>query len=130
MITTELTMLVVIATATAFMWVPYILDSMMVRGIMPTLDNPRADARPLSAWADRAKRAHANAVENLVVFATLVAALQLIGGGNHITRVAAMVYVGARLAHYVVYTAGIPVIRTLLFVVGFGCQVAIASQLL
>jgi len=123
-------MLVVITTATALMWMPYILNSMVVRGVMPTLDNPRDNATPLSPWAARAKRAHANAVENLVVFAVLVLTLQMAGAGNGLTSTAATVYVGARLAHFAVYTAGIPVVRTLLFVVGFGCQIAIASQLL
>jgi uncharacterized MAPEG superfamily protein len=35
--------------------------------------------------------------------------------------VAAKLYLGARLVHYVVYAAGIPVVRTLAFVAGCPC---------
>jgi uncharacterized MAPEG superfamily protein len=40
------------------------------------------------------------------------------------------VFFYTRLAHYVVYTAGIPVIRTLLFAVGWACQMMLALTLL
>ena len=68
---TELTYLAWITAITAVMWVPYILDRAAVWGITDTVgypDNPK----PQSAWARRMKAAHANAVENLVIFAALV----------------------------------------------------------
>jgi len=128
--TTELHYLALTALVTSLMWVPYILNSMVVRGVMPTLDNPRTDAPPLSPWAERAKRAHANAIQNLAVFASLVLLAGVLQIDSTLVGTAAAVYFWARVAHYVVYTAGIPVARTLSFLVGFGCQVAIASQLL
>ena len=39
-------------------------------------------------------------------------------------------YLGARLVHYVVYAAGIPVIRTLAFGVGFAATLTIAGAVL
>ncbi|MCB1052471.1 MAG: MAPEG family protein [Acidobacteria bacterium] len=109
------------------MWVPYILNAFIVRGILPTLGNPQPDAKPLSPWAQRAKLAHANAIENLVPFLALMFLA-------HVTSApvagAAAVFFFARLAHFIVYTLGIPYLRTLSFLAGFGAQVAIALQLL
>jgi uncharacterized MAPEG superfamily protein len=40
--------------------------------------------------------------------------------------IACAVYFWARLAHAVVYTMGVPVLRTLAFAVGFAAQAALA----
>jgi uncharacterized MAPEG superfamily protein len=42
----------------------------------------------------------------------------------------AQIYVVVRLAHYVIYTAGIPVLRTLAFLAGACATVTIAITLL
>jgi hypothetical protein len=42
----------------------------------------------------------------------------------------AQIYVVARLAHYVIYVAGIPVVRTLAFLAGACATLAIAMALL
>src|SRR5262249_14896530 len=119
-LTPELTWLAIISTATALMWVPYILESFVWRGILATMGNPGPDGPPAADWACRAKRAHVNAIENLSVFATLVLVAALAGISTPATTLAAKIYAGARLGHYIVYAAGIPVIRTLLFLTGFG----------
>ena len=128
--TTELTHLTVVTLATSVMWIPYILDAMVVRGIMPTLANPRDDAVPLHPWAVRAKRAHANAIENLVVFAALVFAAHLAGVHSKTTTTATSLYLWARLVHFAVYTAGAPVVRTLAFLAGFAAQAMLVVALL
>ena len=128
--TTELWYLSLTAGFTSLMWVPYILNAMAVRGVMATLGNPRADAPDLSPWAARAKRAHANAIENLVVFAALVLVASATPVSNDLTVGAAAAYFWSRVAYHFIYIAGIPVLRTLSFLVGFGCQIALASQLL
>jgi len=71
------------------MWLPYILNRIMTRGLMPALKSGPADS-PHSAWAERAILAHKNAVENLVVFAPLVIATHILGMGTSLT--AQMVY--------------------------------------
>ncbi len=76
------------------------------------------------------KKAHSNAIENLVVFATLVLIVQLMGANNEITAMACMIYFWARLGHFLVYTFKIPWLRTLAFVTGFACQIALALQVL
>ena len=46
------------------------------------------------------------------------------------TIMACTVYFWARLVHYVVYTAGIPWVRTLSYAVGWVCNVLLILQLL
>ncbi len=123
--TTELFWLTLTAAMTGLLWVPYILDRLAVRGLMGAMANPSPNAKPQSAWAMRLYFAHTNAVENLVVFATLVLVAQLLDVSSRATAIACAVYFWARLAHAIVYTLGIPVLRTLAFAVGFAAQVVL-----
>jgi uncharacterized MAPEG superfamily protein len=122
----ELFWLVVTVIMTGLIWLPYILDRLMVRGLMPTLANPSPNDKPQSAWAQRMMAAHDNAVQNLVIFAPLVLVAQVIGALNPTTAFAAALYFWSRLAHVVVYTLGIPVLRTLAFTGGFIAQALLA----
>lgn len=117
------------AMMTGLMFVPYVLDRLAVRGLVGTLKNPGPDDRPQHAWAQRAQRAHYNAVENLVVFAALVAAALFAGVGGRLVLLGCVLYFWARLAHYLVYSLGIPGLRTLAFSVGVAGEVLIAVAL-
>jgi len=75
-------------------------------------------------------KAHVNAVENLVVFATLVLVAHVLGISNSTIAGASVVYFWARVVHAAAYTFGIPWARTLAFTVGFLAQAAIAWQIL
>lgn len=114
---------------TAVLWLPYILDRIMVRGLGGAVGYPD-DPKPQSAWAQRMMKAHANAVENLVVFAGLVLVAHAAGVSNDTTVLACTVYFWARVVHFVSYAAGVPWVRTLAFFAGFGTQIALALQLL
>lgn len=127
-ITPELYWLVVTLVMTALFWMPIILNRIAETGAWATLKSPRL--QPKAAWAERLMRAHANAVENLVIFAPLVLAIQLVNISTTATATACMVYFFARLIHGLAYVAAIPVIRTLAFVAGFGCQMTLAITLL
>lgn len=130
-LTPELYYLTIVAVATVLMWVPYMGARMLTRGAGRTLADPADPSAPADpVWAQRARRAHANAVENLSVFAPLVIILALIGVSTPATILAVQTYLGARLVHYVVYAAGIPVVRTLAFVVGVGATLVIAAAVL
>ncbi len=107
---------------TGLIWVPYILDRIATRGLMATFANPDPDLPAQSDWAERMKAAHYNAVENLMVFAPLVLMLHALNISTAATVAAAATYFWARLIHLVVYTMGIPVVRTLAFAVGFFAQ--------
>ncbi len=122
----ELFWLTLTVAMTGLFWVPYILDRVVVRGLGGAMANPGPADKPQSAWAARQMKAHANAVENLIIFAPLVLIAHALGISTPTTAVACAVYFWARLAHYVVYTLGIPGLRTLAFTVGFLAQVALA----
>jgi len=126
---TELLYLVLVTTLTAVIWIPYILDRIAVRGLMDAVGYPE-NPKPQSPWARRMMAAHANAVENLVVFAALVLAAHAAGVSNNATVLACTVYFWARVAHLLAYTFAVPWVRTLAFAVGFGSQVTLAWQLL
>ena len=116
---------------TGCLWIPYVLDRFLTLGIARTFGNPRpGDAEAQSAWARRARRAHANAVENLAVFAPLALLATVLEVGRTPLAVdAAATYFFARVAHFTLYTAGVPVLRTLAFLVGFGAEVALLFAL-
>lgn len=70
--------MVCVTILTAVIWIPYVLDRIAVWGLSDTVGYPE-NPRPQSPWARRMKSAHANAVENLVVFATLVLVANAMG---------------------------------------------------
>lgn len=126
---TELTSLVEVSTFTALLWVPYVLNRMIVRGIPATVGYPN-DPEPLARWAQRLRAAHANAVENLAVFAALVLAAHALGVSTPVTAAAGPLYLWSRVAHAVTYTFRVPWLRTLAFVGGFAAQMLVAWEVL
>ncbi len=127
--TSELMSLVWVTALTAILWIPYTLNTIAVRGLMDAVGYP-ADPKPLAGWAQKMKAAHANAVENLVVFAALVLIANAAGVSNETTVLACTVYLWSRVVHLLAFTFAIPWVRTLSFVAGFACQVAIILQLI
>ena len=123
--TKELMWLTLTVILTGVLWIPYIIDRCMVRGLMGAMANPTRDDKPHSPWAQRLLFAHENAVENLVIFAPLVIILDIMGHSTQSTVIACAVYFWARLAHAIIYALGIPVLRTLAFTVGFLAQAAL-----
>jgi uncharacterized MAPEG superfamily protein len=117
--TREIFWLTLSVILTGLLWVPYLVDRIMVRGLMGAMDNPKPKAKPQSAWAQRLYFAHTNAVDNLVLFAPLVLILDSRNVSTTLTAAACAVYFWARLVHAVVYAAGIPVVRSLAFTVGW-----------
>jgi len=126
----ELKWLLVTVILTGILWIPYILDRIMVRGLMGAMANPSRSDKPQSPWAQRLYFAHTNAVENLVIFAPLVLILDATHHSTQSTLIACAVYFWARLAHAIVYTMGVPVLRTLAFAVGFLAQAALVLAVL
>lgn len=90
--------------------------SMRVHG-PAKLGGNRDDLGPPSAYEGRVKRVVANHIENLVIFAPLLlvaVAAQLTG---HLTALAAQLFFWGRLAHAILYLAGVAYVRTLAAVV-------------
>jgi uncharacterized MAPEG superfamily protein len=124
--TRELFWLTLTVILTGLLWVPYVLNRIMVRGVGGAMANPTRNAAPHAEWATRLMFAHDNAVENLIVFAPLVLILNAIDYSSQWTVLACAVYFWARVAHLIVYTMGLPVFRTLAFTVGFLAQAVLA----
>jgi uncharacterized MAPEG superfamily protein len=82
------------------------------------------------AWVGRARRAHANLVENLVVFAALVLVAQVAGKTNATTALGAQLFFWGRVGHLVTYVAGLVPWRTLAFAVAIVGEWLIVFQLL
>lgn len=125
----ELKYLALVSVLTGVLWVPYILNAIAVRGLGEAVAYPE-NPRPLAKWAQRLKAAHYNAVENLVVFASLVLIACAAGIHNPAIATAASVYFWARLVHAVAYTLAVPWVRTAAFAVGFAMQLWIACVIL
>ena len=126
----ELYWLTLTCLMTGLLWVPYILQLIVQLGPVQAIWDPTG-AHPHDAdWALRAKRAHYNAVENLVVFAPLVLVVVLTGTGTALTATAAAAYFFLRLAHYLIHTAAVPVLRTVVFLGGWLCQMILGLAVL
>jgi uncharacterized MAPEG superfamily protein len=115
---------------TALFWVPYVLNRMAVNGLGGALAGTAPESSGHSVWAQRAIKAHYNAVENLAIFAPIVLTAHVLGISNAATKAAVVVYFFARLLHFVVYTAGLPAARTLTFIAGWLAQIAIILSIL
>jgi uncharacterized MAPEG superfamily protein len=124
----ELMYLVWVTILTAIIWVPYVLDRIVVWGLTDTVGYPETP-KPQSPWARHMKAAHSNAVENLVVFASLVLVANAVGVSTGATVFAASLYFWARLVHVLAYTFALPWVRTLAFAGGFVAQAIFAWQL-
>ncbi|MCW1430659.1 MAPEG family protein [Novosphingobium sp. JCM 18896] len=129
-LTAELYILSLLTLTTALMWLPYVTTRVLTLGLMKSMAHRDASDPPDNPWVDRARRAHANAIENLAVFAPLVLVAALTGVSTPATILASKTFLGARIVHYVVYAAGVPVVRTIAFMVGIAAIVTIALQIL
>lgn len=127
--TTDLWMLVYTSLLCVLLPMVYVIGETQVPGGMEWGLGNRDQPFELPPWAARAKRAHANLVENLPVFAVLVLVVAVAGKANATSALGATIFFWARLAYTVVYTAGIKIVRTLLFFVGQFGLVLVLLQL-
>jgi uncharacterized MAPEG superfamily protein len=96
---------------------------------LPTLAGNREGLGELTGVAGRARRAHLNMMENMVVFTALVLIAAAGGKANAMTAMGAMIFFWARLAYAIIYVAGLPWLRTLAWAVSVIGMVTIALQL-
>ncbi len=122
---TELNWLVLTALMTTLFWVPYVLNRIKVMGLNTAMSAKGVENDHHDNWGVRCRAAHANAVENLVIFAIAVIALHLLGAGTGVSAMAAAIYFFARLAHFIFYAFGVPYLRTISFATGWFATLAI-----
>jgi uncharacterized MAPEG superfamily protein len=136
--TADLYWLTLTALMTACMAFPYVMERILRVGPMPAMGYSKESGtggfdQPVekpATWAKRAYAAHRNAVEGLAIFAALVLAAHAANVNPAEVAMWAKIYFFARLVHYVVYTAGIPVVRTLSFFVALAALFMIGYAIL
>jgi len=115
----------------SLLFIPYAYVRISNIGFVRLLVSPLPGDDPFEKeWAHRAYRAHMNAIENIVIFAPLVLAVQLTGLNNEVTLQACMVYFWARVIHAPFYIFNTPFVRTIAYFVGLGACLVLAYQLL
>ena len=115
---TDLGYLVAAAAFSLVLWVPYILARIGAWGLIDAVGYPE-NPKPQPAWALRLQRAHANHIENLAPMAVLVLAANVAGLSDGLSAWGAALFFWARVVHAVVYTLGVPWLRTLAFTAGW-----------
>jgi uncharacterized MAPEG superfamily protein len=115
--TIELTMLIYAAALLLVLILIQAVAGVLAQGLMP-LAGPRDNLPPPGVFQGRAKRTVDNHREGLTVFAPLVLAISLAHISNHWTVLGAELFFYSRVAHAVVYLAGVPAIRPAVWSVG------------
>ena len=118
------------ALMTSLLWAPHILQRILEMKPYAAFRDPKHDVATKAPWAQRAIRAHTNAVENLVIFGLAALMVHILELGTALTAKAAMVYFFARAAHYVIYVMALPWLRTPVFLLAFGCQLILITTAL
>ncbi len=110
---------------TVLLWVPYILGRAITWGIPVFLNNypegfPKEQPEP-PLWAQRSQRAHLNMVETLPAFVAVVLAAGVIAPTTAYEEIAqwAQIFFITRISHAVIYTLGVPYLRTPIYLVSW-----------
>ncbi|USG62738.1 MAPEG family protein [Sneathiella marina] len=127
--TGELFWLAMSAALGLILWIPYTAAGAGVVGFKSgTTDVPKPANLP--EWAQRSHRVHMNLVESLAPFAVLVLILSISGKADASTSTAAAAFFFARVAHAIIYTMGIPFLRTVAYTVGWVACLYLLWQIL
>jgi len=81
--------------------------------------HPRDQQATLSGWKKRGTAAHTNAFENFAPFAAAVLIARLGHANESLSAALALVFVGARVLHPVLYIADLATLRSLVWGIGF-----------
>jgi uncharacterized MAPEG superfamily protein len=118
------------AMLTAALWIPYVVSQVITNGFLEPPNYTDPTPRPVPLWGKRADRVYINAVEVFAPFAVLVILLQLTGKADGMTAFWTQAFFWLRVAHAVVYWAGIPYIRTVIFTLGFVSVIGLFVELM
>jgi uncharacterized MAPEG superfamily protein len=96
---------------------------------LTTLAGNRDDLPTYTGFAGRAKRAHLNMLENMVLFSALVLIAVVAQKTNASTAMGALIFFWARLIYAVIYLLGVPWLRTLAWAVSVIGMIMVAWPL-
>ena len=97
---------------------------------LPMLAGNREDLPAVTGWGGRARRAHLNMLESLLVFAIVVLVAHVAGRANESTALGAMLFFWGRVAYAIIYVVGLPWLRTAAWAVSIAGIVIIFIELL
>lgn len=89
---------------------------------------PRDEPRELSGMAGRLKRAFDNMLEGVLIFTVAVVVVTLGDAATAQTALAAKIFVIARIAYVPAYASGVPLLRSVIWGVGFFACVFMVGQ--
>jgi len=92
--------------------------------------NARDDLPEPSTFMKRANRLNANMRENMILFTALVVVAEFAKVSNDTVNMGAMIFFYARCAHAVIYLAGWPIVRPIVWLVSVIGMGMMAAQLL
>jgi len=95
---------------------------------LPKLAGNREGLPEATGWVGRARRAHLNMLESLVLFAALALVVVVAQRANATTALGAQIFFWGRLGYALVYLAGIPWLRTMVWLVSMIGLVMMLSQ--
>lgn len=127
--TTDLWMLT--CTALLCLGIPFIYGTgrfLQPGGFQWSAGNRENDLQ-VPGWTTRAVRAHQNLLENIAPFAVLVIVAHLSGKANAASALGATIFFWGRVAHVIVYTAGVVYLRSLVWFASWAGGVMILLQL-
>lgn len=117
----ELQMLALMTLFFMVAWLPASVSKYKSYGLGWLLSNrSTAGLPPLPEWGQRAERAHANLMANYPGFAVAVLLLAITGGFTPGTRVAAALFLTARILHMLFYIRGEVWPRSISWALGLG----------
>ena len=128
--TPELSYLAYVALLTAALWIPYVISQATTNGFLKPINYLDPTPRSVPLFGQRAHRAYLNAVETFAPFAALVIILHLTGKSSAMTVFWCTAFFWMRLAHAVVYLTAIAYVRTLVFTLGFFCQLGLFWEII
>lgn len=127
--TTDLWMLACTALLCLLLPLVYLVGRVKTPGGMRWGLGNRDAPLEMPPWVGRAERAHANLLENLPAFAALVLVAHVSGKAGALSALGAIIFFAARIAHAVVYIAGLVGVRTLVFITGLAGLLLIFVQI-
>lgn len=103
--------------------------NIFVLGLVTAAGNQH-DIAPWSGWNDRLNRAIKNQIEGIVIFAPILLSVEFANLTNESTALGAQIFVFARVAHAIVYTLGVPWVRTTAWAAGVAGIMLVASPII
>ncbi|MDZ4775983.1 MAG: MAPEG family protein [Alphaproteobacteria bacterium] len=83
--------------------------------------------QPDSVLLGRLSRAQANLMETAPYFIALALIITVAGSSSSMTRIAALIFVAARLLYLPLYAFGTPYVRGLAWTISYGALIALAA---